>query len=172
MKEKKYCYYCGMKLKDFFIEGRVRRYCDSCQEPVYENPVPATCIIVTNELDQLLLIKRNVPPKVGYWALPGGFMELGEIPDLSALRELKEETGLTGSTPSLHGAISHHSDLYNTVLIICYVVTAFSGQLKPGDDAADARFFSKFYLPDMAFKSHMDFISSYYDKKSSFSMNE
>ena len=115
MKKKIYCHFCGTKLKDSLYEGRIRRFCDNCSEPIYENPVPATCLVVINKNDQVLLVKRNVPPKVGLWCLPGGFIELEESPEASALRELEEETGLIGEIQSLHGVISHPNSLYNTV---------------------------------------------------------
>ena len=164
MKKKIYCYFCGTKLKDAFSEGRIRRFCDNCQEPIYENPVPATCLVVINKSEQVLLVKRNVPPQVGFWCLPGGFIELEETPGKSALRELKEETGLSGKIQSLQGVISHPNSLYNTVIIICYLVKSFSGTLIAGDDASDASFFHKSNLPEIAFKSHEEFINNYFYK--------
>ncbi len=143
-------------------EGRVRLFCNQCNEPLYENPVPATCVIVTDKSNRLLLVKRTVEPKTGYWCLPGGFMELGEQPGQGALRELKEETGLFGKIDRLLGVTSSNSDQYDTVLMIAYLIKEHAGTLQPGDDASDAAYFTPANLPDIAFASHRQFITDYY----------
>ena len=96
MELKSHCHFCGNLLISKFIEGRQRRYCQLCERPIYENPIPATCLVVVNGRNQILLVKRDVSPKKGQWCLPGGFIELGEAPEQGALRELAEETGLSG----------------------------------------------------------------------------
>lgn len=162
MQKKNYCYYCGTRLKQEFIEGKVRPYCPQCREPIYENPVPATSLIVTDSENALLLVKRSVEPKIGYWCLPGGFIELGEAPDQAALRELKEETGLSGKIDRLLGVTSDSSERYGTILMVGYRVKEFTGALKPGDDAAAVAYFPPDHLPEIAFSSHRRFIKKYY----------
>ncbi len=158
MREKLFCSYCAEALVRKHVEGRERRFCIQCNEPLYENPVPANCLIVVNESDRLLLVKRSVEPKAGLWCLPGGFMELDEDPEASALRELKEETGLKGRIDRLFDIASHSSPRYHTVLIICYLVKSFTGKLRPGDDASDTAFFDPNNLPTIAFSTHLKFI--------------
>jgi len=161
MKKKEHCHYCGQKLVEKMFEGRQRHYCNQCQEPLYENPTPATCIVVVDKENKILLVKRNVEPKSGFWCLPGGFIELGENPDVSALRELKEETGLSGQIDRLLGVTSTGSTQYDTVLMVGYHVKQFTGDLKAGDDASDACFFNIQSLPEIAFDSHTQFIQTY-----------
>ncbi len=93
---------------------------------------------------------------------PGGFIELGEAPEKSALRELKEETGLTGQIHKLLGVDTNHSDRYGTVLIVGYLVKKYTGTLRADDDASDAGYFHAEKLPEIAFDSHMNFIRKYY----------
>ena len=93
MRKKTNCPFCADHLVEKFCEGAMRPYCEQCNEPIYENPVPATCLVVVEKSGDLLLVKRRVEPKKGFWCLPGGFMELGESPEQGALRELREETG-------------------------------------------------------------------------------
>ncbi|MDM8537357.1 NUDIX domain-containing protein [Desulfobacterales bacterium HSG17] len=162
MRQKKFCHFCGNLLADKYFEGRVRRFCKNCNQPLYENPIPAACIIVTDKTGRLLLVKRSVKPKIGLWCLPGGFMELGETPEQAALRELKEETGLTGKIDRLISADSSTSAIYNTVALICYSMTEYSGEPAAGDDASDLGFFSSDKLPEIAFNSHKKFISFFY----------
>jgi len=162
MLKKNYCYTCGGRLGQEFIEGKVRPYCPRCREPIYENPVPATSLIVTDSQNALLLVKRSVEPKIGFWCLPGGFIELGEAPDQAALRELKEETGLSGKIDRLLGVTSDTSDRYGTILMVGYLVKQYSGTLEPGDDAEAVAYFKPDDLPEIAFSSHQRFIKKYY----------
>jgi ADP-ribose pyrophosphatase YjhB (NUDIX family) len=131
-----------------------------CEKPIYENPVPASAIVVVDKNSTLLLTKRSVDPKKGLWCLPGGFMELSETPEESALRELKEETGITGAIQSLLGVRANHSDRYGTVLIVGYLVTDYHGTLMAGDDAEAVAFFQPDNLPQIAFESHAFFIQT------------
>ena len=162
MELKSHCHYCGNALASKFIEGRKRRYCQACERPIYENPIPATCLVVINAHNQALLVKRDVSPKRGQWCLPGGFIELGESPVQGALRELAEETGLSGRNASLLGVRTTPSSQYHSVLMVGYLVHRFKGALIAGDDAADAQWFSKQNLPPIAFDSHRHFINQYW----------
>jgi 8-oxo-dGTP diphosphatase len=162
IKNKKFCPFCGGKLKKKEIEGRERLFCKACAVPIYENPIPATCLVVSDNKDRLLLVKRNVEPQKGKWCLPGGFMELGETPEQAALRELKEETGLTGEINLLLGAMANSNPIYNTVLIIGYLVKNFTGEIQAGDDACDINFFAYEELPEIAFKSHKYFATLFF----------
>jgi 8-oxo-dGTP diphosphatase len=161
MKRKQYCPFCATALVDRTTEGRVRLYCNSCQQPLYENPVPASCLVVVDDRERILLVKRSVEPHVGSWCLPGGFIELEERPEQAGLRELKEETGLTGCIDRILGAIAQDSERYHSVLIIGYLVRDFQGSLSAGDDASDIGFFEPERLPPIPFESHRQFIEIY-----------
>ncbi len=162
LRKKKFCHYCRNVLIEKFFEGRLRLFCQRCNEPIYENPIPASCLVVTDSTDRVLLVRRSVEPKKGFWCLPGGFMELGETPETAALRELKEETGLDGQIEMLLGVYSNPSQLYHTVLMVGYLINTYSGIPIAGDDADEVAFFHYDELPEIAFESHMKIIKMYY----------
>ncbi len=112
--------------------------CDECNG--WLNPALAVDAAVRRG-DQVLLIQRKFPPMVGYWGLPGGFVERDEDPLDAVLRELKEETGLTGSNPELLMVMGDpQRDPRKHIVSIVYSVTVDAGDPAAGDDAADARF--------------------------------
>jgi len=162
MGKKIFCHFCSARLTDKFFEGSLRLFCEHCNEPIYENPIPATCLVVVDDKDRLLLVKRSVEPKKGFWCLPGGYIELGESPEASALRELLEETGLSGQIEMLLGITSTPSTEYNTILMVGYLVKHYRGYPKAGDDASDVAYFHQDELPEIAFESHRKFVRIYY----------
>ncbi|MBL0713197.1 MAG: NUDIX domain-containing protein [Desulfosarcina sp.] len=161
MPVKRHCPYCGQRLTERIWEGTLRRFCRHCHQPIYENPVPAVCTVVPDAKGRILLVRRGVEPKKGDWCLPGGFMELGEKPEVAALRELREETGLTGRIECLLGLRSTPSKLYHTVLLAAYLVAPAGGTPTAGDDATEARWFQHADLPALAFDSHRVFIRQF-----------
>jgi 8-oxo-dGTP diphosphatase len=161
-KTKQFCHFCALPLEHRHIEGKMRLYCSRCRTPIYENPVPAACVVLVDAHSRLLLVKRRVAPKKGMWCLPGGFVECDETPERAAIRELQEETGLKGRINSLIGITTSPGTLYQTILLIGYLVTCFSGSATAGDDASDLNFFEKYNFPDVAFESHQSFIRIYY----------
>ncbi len=158
MVEKSFCPLCGGPLNRIELEHRLRLRCASCQTVLYENPIPATCLVVLDDKRRILLVRRSVEPHIGKWCLPGGFIELGEQPEEAALRELQEETGLRGHIDRLLGVRSNPSRLYHTVLLVGYLVTRYEGIPVPGDDASEIGFFDHAALPEIAFDNHVRFI--------------
>ena len=158
MPPERFCPYCAAPLTEKRLEGRRRPFCRQCRLPIYKNPLPATCVVAIDSRQQMLLVKRKVEPKIGQWCLPGGFMELGESPEQAALRELKEETGLSARIELLLGVTTNPSDRYDTVLMIGYLVTGITGEPAPGDDASQLAWFDPDRLPPVAFQSHRHFI--------------
>ncbi|MEW6260937.1 MAG: NUDIX hydrolase [Thermodesulfobacteriota bacterium] len=158
MLEKSFCPQCGGLLNRIELENRLRLRCSQCQAVLYENPVPATCLVVLDAERRILLVRRSVEPHIGKWCLPGGFIELDEQPEEAALRELQEETGLRAEIDCLIGVRSNPSRLYHTVLLVGYLVTRYQGIPVPGDDASEIGFFDRGALPEIAFDNHVRFI--------------
>lgn len=161
MRSKTHCHYCGNRLTKKPWEGRNRLFCDTCDLPVYENPIPAACLVTIDAEERVLLVKRSVDPKKGFWCLPGGFMELDETPEGAGLRELREETGLTGQIDMLLGVMTHPSRNYHTILMTGFLVRSFTGESVAGDDADAVGWFHLDHLPEIAFESHRQFIKLY-----------
>jgi 8-oxo-dGTP diphosphatase len=149
-----FCAQCGHALEEIHLEGRPRMRCPHCGVVAYQNPVPATAVIVENGDGGLLLVKRSREPCPGKWCLPGGFVEADEHPEVAAARELKEETGLRGEVAELVDVEYHESQVHGPLIIIGYRFEVCEGRLRAGDDAVDARYFGLDDLPPVAFSAH------------------
>ncbi|MDE1168186.1 MAG: NUDIX hydrolase [Pseudomonas sp.] len=88
----KFCNQCGNPVDQRIPQGdtRLRYVCGTCEVIHYQNPnIVAGCIPVWGE--QVLLCRRAIEPRLGYWTLPAGFMENGETLAQAAARETDEE---------------------------------------------------------------------------------
>ncbi len=100
----KYCSHCAAPIKRIIPDGDhlERDVCSSCHTVFYKNPLIITgCIVV--EGDKILLCKRNIEPRKGYWTIPGGFMENDETTMQGAARETMEESQANVDIVRLHG---------------------------------------------------------------------
>jgi ADP-ribose pyrophosphatase YjhB (NUDIX family) len=79
----------------------MRRYCQQCEQPIYQNPKPCAGVLVIDDCERVLLIKRTEPPAPGAWSVPAGYLEADEPPSHAAVRELHEETNITLSEDGL-----------------------------------------------------------------------
>lgn len=148
MKEHVFCPMCGAALQIGVIEGKERKYCSKCDFVDYQNPLPVALAIAVKD-KKILLIKRALRPRQGMWASPSGFIESGETAEEACLRELKEETGVSGEIAKLVGVIRREDkEVYGDMLIVAYLVNVGDEKLNPGIEAEDARFFNIAELPD------------------------
>lgn len=100
----------------------------------------------------VVLIERGRPPFDGAWALPGGFVEVGETVEQACVREALEETGLEVELTGLVGVYSDPArDPRGHVVSVTFAAEAVDGELAGGDDAARARVFPPDDLPELAF---------------------
>ncbi|MFH1432269.1 MAG: NUDIX hydrolase [archaeon] len=102
---------------------------------------------------KILLIKRATDPFKGYWALPGGFVELGETLEHAISREILEETGLKTRATRLVGAYSGPDrDPRGHTISIAYLMEIIGGKPGPTQEAKEVRYFDLDNLPkDIAF---------------------
>jgi 8-oxo-dGTP diphosphatase len=153
-----YCPICGDALVVASDGESDRPHCPACRRFYYRNPVPASACFVSRG-DRLLLTRRGVEPCIGEWALPGGFVELGETTEEGALRELAEETGLQGNGARLIGASTQPSPLSGAVTILGYIIEEWQGTPCAASDVAEVRFFAKEERPPLAFLAHRELLA-------------
>lgn len=101
----------------------------------------------------VLLIRRGREPFKGKWAIPGGFVDVGERTEDAARRELVEETGLRGDIVDLLGVYSdpRRDPRGHTVSVVYVMKVGGIVPIAAGDDADEARWFDLGALPELAF---------------------
>lgn len=118
----------------------------------YQNPCNTVDTLVfaykenegKKQVTKVLLIKRGNHPSIGWWALPGGFVEFKEDIYKAALRELKEETGIDNiEVEQLKSYGAYDRDPRTRIITTAYVALVQEGSLKAkaGDDASDSGWF-------------------------------
>jgi NAD+ diphosphatase len=130
MGEPRYCLFCGSLLEGREHAGRARLLCarQGCGFVHYDNPLPVVAALVEHQGAVLLARNRGWP--AGWFGLVTGFLERGETPEEGALRELKEELGLTGQVVKLIGVYPFPQ---RNELIVAFHVRA-SGEVVLGEE--------------------------------------
>ena len=130
----------------------LRTFLESYNPKLYDTPANTVdnIIFTYKEVDgkiklcKLLLIKRGNHPSIGWWALPGGFVDFRENLDTAAARELEEETGIKGLKAVSIGSFGDYDrDPRTRIITTAYVALVEEGKISAtaGDDAADAKWF-------------------------------
>jgi len=123
------------------------------------NPIPTVDIIIEKQTG-IVLIKRKNPPEG--WALPGGYVDYGESLEDAAIREAREETGL-----SVHLVRQFHTysdpgrDIRHHTISTVFIAYA-GGNARAGDDAEDIGIFGEDALPTPIAFDHRDIIHDYF----------
>lgn len=118
-----------------------------------ERPFLAVGGVIFNGSGRVLLVQRGNEPWKGWWSIPGGAVETGELLKDAVYREMREETGLEVEALEVveifesiraaeDGAIAFH------YVVIDYLCRVVSGDAKASDDASAARWFSQDALPE------------------------
>jgi ADP-ribose pyrophosphatase YjhB (NUDIX family) len=103
----KFCSDCGSRVRVGVPEGDSlpRHICDACSAIHYQNPKLIVGCLPLWE-GRILLCKRSIEPRLGYWTIPSGFMENGETAEEGALREMREEALAEGRIDRLFAIYS------------------------------------------------------------------
>ena len=151
----KFCSECAfpVSLRVPAGDNRPRFVCENCATIHYQNPKMVLGTIPVYERDgelKILLCKRAIEPRYGYWTLPAGFMENDETTAEAAMRETQEEAGANIELGKLF-ALVNVSRVHQVHMF--YLATLRDLDFAPGEESLDVQMFSEAQIPwdDLAF---------------------
>ncbi len=141
----KFCSACGhaVVLRTPRGDQRARFVCTHCHTIHYQNPRNVVGTLpVWN--DQVLLCRRAIEPRYGFWTLPAGFMELGETTAQTALRETLEEAGARVALQPLFSLLNvvHAQQVH-----LFYRARLIDLDLRAGDESLEVQLFEEARIP-------------------------
>ncbi len=141
----KYCAQCGHTTAYVIPQDddKLRAVCSCCGSIHYENPKIINACILEHD-GRILLGKRAITPRAGYWGIPAGFMEMGESCREGALRECKEELCAKAHDLALFGI---YNVLPRNQVHVIYRGELTDGIFQAGHETSDARLFQEKEIP-------------------------
>ena len=144
-------------------DNRERATCTGCGAVHYENPLNVVGTVPAWQ-DQVLLCRRNIEPRHGYWTLPAGFMELGETAAEGALRETVEEAGA-------HIELGPLFTFLNVVRVgqlhLYFRARLLDTDFAPGPETIEAQLFREDQIPwdELAFRTVRETLKHYFEDR-------
>ncbi len=162
----KYCNQCGHQVKYQIPQedNALRAVCQNCAFIQYENPKVVNACIIEHE-GKILLGKRTIEPRSGFWNLPAGFMENGESTRAGAIREVREELLAEVENITLFGVFnviqSHQVHVYFRAGLV-------NGEFAAGAETSEAQLFAPDEIPwdQIAFPVGVAALKRYLEEKS------
>ncbi|MEO8362601.1 MAG: NUDIX hydrolase [Vicinamibacteria bacterium] len=149
----KFCPKCGASLDKRRLKAiePERLVCTQCRFVMYLNPKVAAGAVVDFE-GGIVLLRREIEPRAGFWVHPGGFVDRGETLQAAAKRETWEEVGLEVEIGRLLGA---YSFVDSEVVVTAYAATTISGTPIAGDESLEVHVYQPQEIPwdELAFPS-------------------
>ena len=158
----KYCSQCGDTVARQIPDGdnRLRFVCVQCETIHYQNPKVITGCLPFHE-DKVLLCRRSIAPRSGFWTLPAGFLENGETATEGALRETVEEANARAEIIDLYTLFSlpHISQIY-----LFYRARLTDLDFFPGAESLETRLFGQSEIPwdELAFPVITETLKHYF----------
>jgi ADP-ribose pyrophosphatase YjhB (NUDIX family) len=142
-----------------------RLVCPACGLVLYENPAPTASALVVDAEGRVLLARRGIPPFLGLWDAPGGFIRPGESGEEAARRELREETGLEIAVGEVLAILPDtYGDDGQTTLNVFYAARVVGGEPAPASDVSELAWFAPGALPgpaEIAFRCVADALAGW-----------
>ena len=141
----KYCPHCAspLTIKIPADDSRERHVCEACGSIHYQNPRNVVGSIPVYE-KQVLLCRRAIEPRHGYWTLPAGFMELGETTSHGAARETFEEAGAHVEMGPLYSLLNvPHAEQVH----LFYLAKMVSPEFSAGEESLEVALFHEHEIP-------------------------
>lgn len=140
----RYCMHCGQRLSSAVPEGdnKRRMVCLDCGFIHYLNPRPVAGTIPVRD-GKILLGRRDIEPRRGFWVFPGGFMDVGESAEEAAKRETLEEMHLEVTNLELLGV---YTRIEQGVVVIVYEAEAV-GEAEVGHETSEIAWFAAHEIP-------------------------
>ncbi len=158
-----FCALCGAPMTTRLVGDKPRRACTQCGFIHFTDPKVGVGVLVVKE-GQILLVRRKMAPEIGKWSVPAGYLDHGEEPQATAVREAYEETGLHVEIERLIAVYHNPPAKGGASIFILYQAKMVGGHLQAGDDADKVAFFKVTELPELAFSSTQAVIKMLSDK--------
>lgn len=160
-----FCSHCGAPVQVMVPEGdnRPRHVCTRCGAVHYQNPKMVVGCVPEWE-DRLLLCKRAIEPRYGFWTLPAGFMENGETTAEGAVRETLEEAGARVEVLELFTLISV-PDINQVYLM--YRARLLDMAFDPGEESLEVALYQEADVPweEIAFRTVRETLRHYFEDR-------
>jgi ADP-ribose pyrophosphatase YjhB (NUDIX family) len=149
----RFCMHCGQRLTSGVPEGDTKRrmVCMDCGFVHYLNPRPVAGTIPVGADGRIVLGRRDIEPRRGFWVFPGGYMDVGETSEEAAIRETREEVNLEVDNLRLLGVFTR---VEPGVVVIVYEADAV-GEPTASHETTEVRWFAADEIPwdEIAFDS-------------------
>lgn len=158
----KYCSNCGKPVvrKRPTDDHRERWICESCDTTHYQNPnIVVGC--VPEKDGKILLCKRAIEPRYGFWTVPAGFMELGETIAEGAARETLEEACAEVEIGHLFASV----DVVDAGQVHLFFTGKLKGGYGVGEETLEVAMYHESEIPwdDIAFRSGRFALKKYFE---------
>jgi 8-oxo-dGTP diphosphatase len=159
-----HCSYCGTRYPDGTPWPRV---CAGCGETTWSNPLPVAVVLLpvtyVDGRDGVVVVRRDIEPCRGELSLPGGFIETGESWREAALRELREETGLSGNPDEVRLFDVHSTRTGHALLVFGVLPPRAAETLPPSAPTEEATEWLVLTEPArLAFPTHTQAMADYF----------